>query len=149
MSNILRVRNYNKLPAAVAATAIALGATACGSEKDYSITPKDTAITCVEIDDGATLRSGPYVPAIHDGAQNTIHKVELVDDERYNVDATINVTTPSGVHVEHDNNSTWYGLSAEDLTKAFKSKDDINSIKNDNDGIIWVNEQRANDCSKG
>ncbi|HMS92814.1 MAG TPA: hypothetical protein PKD28_00360 [Candidatus Saccharibacteria bacterium] len=87
-------------------------------------------IVSIQVDNGATIRSDPHK---RDG--DTSNRLDQIDlgDGRY-----VTVPTEEGVRIAHDENGTWYGLSANDLT------DIVNiDISDDRDGIVWINEQRA------
>lgn len=135
------------LSASVAAV-IAFGGTACSATADRSYDPINPDITCVAIENGARLRSGPVVPGEYDD-NNLLLTVDMKDPGKYAIDDVLYVPTPNGAYElpsEDDyntGNGSWLGLPAADLYNTFLDKGDQKRIKKDQDGIIWVNYQKA------
>lgn len=98
---------------------------------DMSNETPNPDIGSVQIFDGATVRSDPYKG---DGFDSN-----RLDDVDSGTDEATTIFTPKGVRISVDNNGTWYGIPAEDLTAALPT---VNAT-DDRDGIVWVNEQRA------
>ena len=99
-------------------------------EGNVTDAPKDSSITELFIQDGAKLRSDADVG--NKDFSNELDRVDLGDAEH------IVLPTENGVHITSDENGTWYGVEADDLTSVL----DVN-VEDDEDGIIWVNDDRA------
>ena len=88
-------------------------------------------ISSIQIYDGARVRSDAQILDQEIGS-NRLATVDL-GDGRY-----VTLPTPEGVYVEHDENGTWYGIQAEDMSDVVTV-----DLDDDKDGVVWVNEQRA------
>lgn len=136
--NLVRNPNTHRAAAALGIVAsIAVGTYGCASlssESQRGSTyegPVDSRISAINLDNGATIRSEPKMDSTQDFT-NRLDTLELGDGK------SIRVPTPNGVYVEDDNNGTWYGIPAAELTDVANV-----NISNDRDGIVWINEQKA------
>ena len=132
----------------VAIGLLAAGATVAGynvlsSEKDYSNETNNPEITHVDISfNGTNLRSSPNVGGQYDPIDNTLVELQ-VDKQFVNSPDTLPVETTEGVYVHHDNNGEWYGIRLKDLEDSIFDEEMRSKLNEDNDGIIWVNDDRA------
>ena len=128
------VKSKNMLPAVVLLTA--LGATACGASGEQGADRKgknNPNITSVTIQDGARLRENPIVPGQYED-DGTL----LTELDRGGV-----IETPNGVSTFTDDNGEWYAMSAEEAAGLATDEDDKEAILKDDDGKVWVNDDRA------
>lgn len=86
----------------------------------------------MRIDANARFRSSPLLPFSRDG--NLLMSAELGDA------TSIIIPTPGGVYVAEDRNGLWYGMRREEVEAIV---DTNNACEVDRDGIVWVNEQKA------
>lgn len=92
----------------------------------------NTSISSVTLEDGANLRSDPFVQ--DKDVSNRLDQLDLGDTD------SIVITTEDGVQVSDSEDGTWYGIKADDLTELL----DVD-VENDKDGIVWVNEDRVSE----
>lgn len=92
----------------------------------------NTSISSVTLEDGANLRSDPFVQ--DKDVSNRLDQLDLGDTD------SIVITTEDGVQVSENEDGTWYGIRADDLTEPL----DI-GVENDKDGVVWVNEDSASE----
>lgn len=97
-------------------------------------------IQSLVLNEHANLRFDPYVADMD--ANN------LVLPAAFNP-ASVEIVNQGRTYVLHDTeNGTWYGVSGSAVRDAFGGQfpmDVVDRIKDDNDGIIWVNEQGVAD----
>lgn len=147
MSNFLRNPNLTRNIATVAAGIGALSLSACSTGAQHNFGPKDPSMTCIELLNGANLRTDPHVPNGNDGKFNDITTIRFTDNEDYpTLKSSIPVTDKSGFYISEDPNGVWYGISADILEQYFKNNRVKKRIKSDSDGTVWVNQQRAEVC---
>lgn len=92
--------------------------------------------TKMKIGSGAILRSSPNVPDPDISLSNKLGSLDFGDTENTVID------TPHGVYIHDDVNGRWYGIDRDDL-KESSIKNSSAKLDTDRDGVIWVNEQRA------
>lgn len=132
---------------AASATIAALGSlAACSAEKEFD-TKHNNKIHYVELEDGAKLRTEPWVPGEEDPSKDTLLTTFRITDieEGYfeYKDERVVVSTPEGVEIHKDNNGVWYGIPWVDFKVSIYADSIQDVIEDDEDGIIWVSEQRA------
>lgn len=129
------------------ATIAALGSlAACSAEKEFD-TRHSNKIHYVEIEDGAKLRTEPWVPGEEDPSKDTLltifRKKDIEEGYFEYKDQRVVISTPEGVEIHKDNNGVWYGIPWVDYKVSIYSDPIQKVIENDEDGIIWVSGQRA------
>ena len=102
-----------------------------GNVSDAELNPGITSIT---LEDEANLRSDPH--AQNKDFSNRLDQVDLGDSKH------VVIPTEDGAYVTQNENGTWYGIKADDLTGVL----DVN-VENDKDGIVWINDDRASDTT--
>ena len=134
-----RGRAVAGLGSAALAAAIAFGSVASlGNQSNevqsgnISQAEFNTTISSVTLEDGANLRSDPFVQ--DKDMSNRLDQLDLGDTK------DIVITTEDGVQISEDEDGTWYGIKADNLTELL----DVD-VENDKDGIVWVNEDRASE----
>lgn len=92
----------------------------------------DTKIADVMLYDGARIRFDPNT-----GSSDNLNIVEELK-----TDQPVKVETPAGAYVTDDDrspNGVYYGVKVEDIKKV---DPDFNA-HGDNDGVVWINQQKA------
>ena len=92
--------------------------------------------TKVKIGSGAILRSDPHVPDIDIDLSNKLGSLDFGDTDNTVID------TPHGVYTYDNVDGRWYGINRDDL-KESSIKNSSAKLDTDRDGVIWVNEQKA------
>ena len=102
---------------------------------------KDPAVTSLQLQDGARIRTAPTVPN-HNSPENDtfLSTISRADLEEYFSDNTIDILV-DGIYTKQNNNGEWYGFNAEYIEEALPNANVPTHL--DRDGIIWVNEQSA------
>ena len=128
MSNRLRNR-FDKLRASTAGVLLGvLALNACaGEEPGIEHNPDVTTIT---IETDAKVReNAAVIDDEYDGVTNLVFK---------NLGEDFSFDTPQGVDEKKDDNGVWFGVPAEDFPPDYQGM-----VNKDEDGVLWVNEQRA------
>lgn len=91
----------------------------------------DTNISQLVIEDGATVRQDPFVGDVETNTDNRIGTLDIGEM------TVLIVDSEDGVYVkENTTNGDWYGVPAANLVN-------VDGTESDEDGIVWVNEQKA------
>lgn len=138
------------LPAGLALTGVAVaGANVLGGSNtsENQLGPEHKGITSVTLHDGANVRE-----MVSERPGNTKRQLGALAFQVELSDAF--AASPSsieipitGAYLDEDNNGKWVGIKAADLEKALGESDKADeireAIKKDEDGVLWVNEERA------
>ncbi len=143
-----------RLKIAAGALASALTLTGC-TRAETGLPPTDPKITCLRIVDGANIRSSPSVPGREEAKDhNLVFSVDLSEgnfltdlkDVTKAGELTVQLPDLHYVQRRKDNNGTWYGIPTmytEPLQKAAKT-----TVNPKDTLVLWVNGQKAKNCSK-
>lgn len=99
----------------------------------------------VDLFDGGIIREDPYVQNSTSGhPSNVVGRIELSQIEQnsiYNDNAFSFVPEGAIYQTESVHDGSFYGITTEELKALFPEK--AKKLEKDNDGIVWISEQRA------
>ena len=136
---------------AAGALAAALAVAGCTRPETKGLAPTNPDITCLQIVDGAKIRSSPSVPGRDEAKDhNRIFELNLpkgnfvadLQDMTKKGELTVRLDGLYYVEEREDNNGKWYGIPTtytEPLEKAAKTEVNVPTI--------WVNEAKVVNCS--
>lgn len=103
-------------------------------ERTWPPVEHDEDVTHMAILEGANVRSDPNTTGRYQ-APNILDKTS----------EEIIIDTPEGVYITSDDNGNWYGVDIDTLNEeSIEALDnEVRRLQVDQDGIIWVNHQRA------
>lgn len=128
MTNRLRSR-FEKISASTAGVLLAATALNACSE-DIPPSELDPSITSITLESGAQIREEPVV--LDDQKDGMTNRLVKIGDDK------VPINTPDGAQVASGDDGKWVGL---DIT--LFPPDFYNSIKRDEDNIVWIKNQEV------